>query len=142
MALSQPHLEAARRTWPLSMTLRTAMFACSIARVKEGKTQAMCRLGCYVVRCNTHALAAIVVLLTMIAAAAWAADGETPGVLILHSNQRPTPAAVVIEDTLRTKIPGVLQRPVELYSEYLDSEWSSIMAYGAEEAEFLQHKYG
>ena len=44
------------------------------------------------------------------------------GVLIIHSNQRPTPAAIVIEDTLRKVVPEGLERPVEIYSEYLDIE--------------------
>src|SRR5215510_6172216 len=73
---------------------------------------------------------------------AHAASPATPGVLILHSNQRPTPAGVVVEDTLRTVVPGEFKRPVELYSEYLDDEWSSLEKYGATQAEFLRTKYG
>ena len=38
------------------------------------------------------------------------------GVLVIHSNQRPTPAAIIIEDTLRKAVPDGLKRPVELYS--------------------------
>jgi ABC-type uncharacterized transport system substrate-binding protein len=71
-----------------------------------------------------------------------AADPPTLGVLILHSNQRPTPAGVLIEDNLRTVVPEELRRPVKLYSEYLDDEWSSLEAYGATKAEFLRTKYG
>jgi len=69
------------------------------------------------------------------------ATAATPGVLVIHSNQRPTPAAIVIEDTLRTAIPVALKGPVEIYSEYLDSEWTSVQTYGAAEAEFLHEKY-
>ena len=35
-----------------------------------------------------------------------------------------------------------LKRPVQLYSEYLDTEWASLARYGAAEAEFLRDKYG
>src|SRR5262245_2820881 len=59
-----------------------------------------------------------------------ATDLVPPGVLILHSNQRPTAAGVVIEDTLRTVVPEGLRRPVGLYSEYLDEEWTSVKTYG------------
>ncbi len=62
--------------------------------------------------------------------------------LILHSNQRPTPAQVVIEDTLRTVVPQGFASPVALFSEYLDDEWTSLEAYGAAEADFLRSKYG
>ena len=50
-----------------------------------------------------------------------AAD-PAPGVLILHSNQRATPAQVTIDDTVRTVI-AEIQAPVQIYSEYLDDEW-------------------
>jgi len=71
-----------------------------------------------------------------------AAESTTPGVLILHSNQRPTPAQIVIEDTLRAVVPEGLQGPVQIFSEYLDDEWASLQTYGANEAEFLRGKYG
>ena len=71
-----------------------------------------------------------------------AADNATPGVLILHSNQRPTPAQIVIEDTLRSVVPNALNGPVQLFSEYLDNEWASLKTYGGAEAEFLRDKYG
>jgi signal transduction histidine kinase/ABC-type uncharacterized transport system substrate-binding protein len=74
--------------------------------------------------------------------AAHAADTQAPGVLILHSNQRPTAAGIVVEDILRTAIPGGYQRPVRLYSEYLDEEWVSSSNYGEAEADFLRKKYG
>lgn len=70
------------------------------------------------------------------------ATAAAPGVLILHSNQRPTPAQVVIDDTLRNVVQDDLKRPVQLYSEYLDNEWASLERYGAAEAEFLHDKYG
>ena len=80
--------------------------------------------------------AALVLLFVAGAAAA------VPGVLILHSNQRPTPAQVVIEDSLRTVVPEGFARPVQIFSEYLDDEWASLEAYGAAEADFLRSKYG
>ena len=79
---------------------------------------------------SRHSLAsAVAVFLSMLvgcfasrACAADGADAPPPAVLIVHSNQRPTPAAVVIEDTLRGTIPAQLRRPVEVHSEYLDVE--------------------
>ena len=86
--------------------------------------------------------AAIVLSATLLVFAAHAADSTTPeGVLIIHSNQRPTPAAIVIEDTLRKVVPDTLGRPVELYSEYLDVERFSSTTYADAEAEFLHRKY-
>jgi C4-dicarboxylate-specific signal transduction histidine kinase len=85
------------------------------------------------------ALSAVLLVLASLAADAIAA---APGVLILHSNQRPTPAQVVIEDTLRTVVPEGFQAPVQLFSEYLDDEWASLEIYGAAEADFLAKKYG
>jgi len=71
------------------------------------------------------------------------ADAATPsdGVLIIHSNQRVTPAAMVIENTLRTEVPDALQRHVDFFSEYLDIEWASTAQYAAAQAEFLRQKY-
>jgi C4-dicarboxylate-specific signal transduction histidine kinase len=77
----------------------------------------------------------------MPALVAHAADGSEPGVLIIHSNQRPTPAQIVIEDTLRAVVPAGFGRPVEIFSEYLDDEWASIQKHGAVEATFLREKY-
>src|SRR4030095_15284980 len=69
-----------------------------------------------------------------------AVAAETPeGVLVIHSNQRVTPAAIIIEDTLRKVVPEALQRPVELYSEYLDVEWDSAEGYAAATAAYLRH---
>ena len=85
------------------------------------------------------ALSAALLVLASLAADAVSA---APGVLILHSNQRPTPAQVVIEDTLRTVVPEGFAGPVALFSEYLDDEWASLEAYGAAEADFLRSKYG
>ena len=72
------------------------------------------------------------------------ADAATPpeGVLVIHSNQRPTPAAILIEDTLRKVVPDALQRPVEIYSEYLDIERFSADAYAGPGEAFLRQKYG
>ena len=80
-------------------------------------------------------------LLLMVALAAQAAEPIAPGVLILHSNQRITPAGIVIENTLRTVVPAGMQRPVELFSEYLDMEWASTETLAAAQAEFLRQKY-
>src|SRR5207344_220767 len=63
------------------------------------------------------------------------------GVLVIHSNQRPTPAAVIIEDTLRKAVPDALKRPVEIYSEYLDIERFPLDTYAVAGAEFLRQKY-
>lgn len=63
------------------------------------------------------------------------------GVLILHSNLRVTPAAVVIENTLRKVVPEALHQPVEAFSEYLDVEWTSTDAFAATQAEFSRQKY-
>ncbi len=64
------------------------------------------------------------------------------GVLIIHSNQRPTVAGLIIEDVLRKVVPDRPERPVALYSEYLDAEHPSIDSYGAAAAEFMRGKYG
>ena len=79
---------------------------------------------------------------TILAFPVRAAEPGTPGVLIIHSNQRPTPANIVIEDTLRKVVPEGFRNPVEIYSEYLDNEWASVQKYGVAEAEFLRAKYG
>src|SRR5205085_11621159 len=60
-----------------------------------------------------------------LASVATAADTETvvqEGVLILHSNQRPLPAGIIIDDTLRRVASAELGRRVEFYSEFLDAE--------------------
>jgi len=90
----------------------------------------------------TAVRAAIALWITLLTLVARAAETAPPGVLILHSNQRPTPAQVVIEDTLRTVVPAGFKRPVQLFSEYLDDEWASLQTYSAAEAEFLRDKYG
>ena len=74
--------------------------------------------------------------------AADAVDTVQPGVLILHSNQRPTVLSVVVDNTLRESVPKGVGGPVQLYSEYLDAEWASLQKHGASEAEFLRGKYG
>ena len=98
---------------------------------------------------SRHCLAsAVAVFLSMLvgcfasrACAADGADAPPPAVLIVHSNQRPTPAAVVIEDTLRGTIPAQLRRPVEVYSEYLDVEIPASATLVADQIAFLAHKY-
>ena len=89
---------------------------------------------------NATSPVALLLLLFALAGPAVAA-ATVPGVLILHSNQRPTPAQVVIDDTLRTVVPEGFKRPVRLFSEYLDDEWASLERYGAGEAGFLAEKY-
>ena len=80
---------------------------------------------------------------TALFALAVRAHAATPpeGVLIVHSNQRPTPAAVVIEDTLRRVVPETVKRPVEIYSEYLDIERFSGDLLSGASAEFLRQKF-
>jgi len=86
---------------------------------------------------------AFTVLLTLLfgATLAHAADDVPPGVLILYSNQRATPAQAIVEDTLRTAVTEGFKGPARLYSEYLDDEWAAIEAYGPRQAEFLRQKY-
>jgi ABC-type uncharacterized transport system substrate-binding protein len=86
-------------------------------------------------------LALIVLSIVAVESEVRAAESGVPGVLILHSNQRPTPSQVVIDDTLRAVVPQELKRPVQLYSEYLDDEWASLQTYGLAQAEFLRAKY-
>ena len=86
-------------------------------------------------------LRAAVLTTALLALAAHAAETTPPGVLILYSNQRPTPAQVIIEDTLRNAVADGFKRPVNIFSEYLDDEWASLETYGAKEAEFLRDKY-
>jgi len=85
--------------------------------------------------------AAFVVGVAIASFAAFAAGPDTPGVLIIHTNQRPTPAAILVEDSLRKLVPEALGRPIELYSEYLDSERPSESGYGDALAQFLSLKY-
>ena len=61
--------------------------------------------------------------------------------LIVHSNQRPLPAGVLIDDTLRKAVAAGVGRPVELYSEFLDSERAISDDYDKLHAEFLNRKY-
>src|SRR4051812_98322 len=70
-----------------------------------------------------------------------ASDAARPGVLILHSNQRPTPSQIIVEDTLRTVVPEGFTHPVDLFSEYLDDERTFLQAHGSIQAEFLRVKY-
>lgn len=99
------------------------------------------RLGTVVVASKTAALAAIALSVALLALATAAAAATPEGVLVIHSNQRATPAAIVIETTLGKVVPEALQRPIEIFSEYLDIEWASSETYAAAEAEFLRQKY-
>ena len=92
-------------------------------------SRALCKFG-----------AALSAALLVLALHAGAAD-LPEGVLVIHSNQRPTPAAIIIEDTLRKAVPDGLKRPVEIYSEYLDIERFPVDAYAGAGAEFLRQKY-
>ena len=87
------------------------------------------------------ACAAFVLLSAFIAGQAGAAAAD-PGVLIIHSNQRAQPATVIIGNVLGSVVPDALQRPVDLFEEYLDIEWASTEAYATAQAEFLRQKYG
>jgi hypothetical protein len=76
------------------------------------------------------------------AAVAMAEEAAIPeGVLILHSNQRPLPAGTIIDDTLRKVVSSELGRPVELYSEFLDTERFVPAGYVGALDEFLRRKY-
>ena len=83
------------------------------------------------------ALSTVLLAFASLAAAAAAA----PGVLVIHSNQRATPAAVVIENTLGSVVPDAVRGPVDMFSEYLDVEWASSEAYSTAQVEFLRQKY-
>ncbi len=63
------------------------------------------------------------------------------GVLIVHSNQRPLPAGVILDDTLRKVVTGGVGRPVELYSEFLDTERFTTAGYAKLLTEVLRRKY-
>ena len=63
------------------------------------------------------------------------------GVLILHSNQRATPAHVIVDDTLRSVVGADFKQPVQLYSEYLDDELMRFVNFGTKQADFLRSKY-
>jgi signal transduction histidine kinase len=91
----------------------------------------------------TAAIAFSIALLVFAANAASASDTATSeGVLIIHTNQRPTPATVIIEDALRKVVNNASPRPIEIYSEYLDAERFAVEDYAAAQAEFLATKYG
>lgn len=87
-------------------------------------------------------MAALAGLVAALVFGANAAELRAPAVLILHSNQRPTPSQIVIEDTLRAVVPDGVRHPVRIYSEYLDDEWTSLQTYGVSQADVLRDKYG
>lgn len=85
--------------------------------------------------------AAVALSAALLVCAAQAAENSPPpGVLILHSNQRPTPGQVIIDDTLRAVVPRD-PTSVLIFSEYLDDEWTSLQSYGLAQADFLREKY-
>lgn len=100
-----------------------------------------CSYECSLHRWLRSVVVGAVALLFSLACAARGEDRTTATILVLHSNQRATPAQVIIEDSLRTALAQKLERPVQVFSEYLDDEWISLQAYGARQAEFLREKY-
>jgi len=86
-------------------------------------------------------LASLALASIAVASGAARADDAAPGVLVLYSNQRPTPAQLVIEDTLRTVLAEGGKPQIQLFSEYLDDEWVSLETYGVKQADFLRSKY-
>ena len=94
-------------------------------------------------RARTVAVVAAALLLTFVSWPGWAQrqDGGAANVLVVHSNQRATPAQVIIEDTLRDVIAAGLAAPVQVFSEYLDDEWTSTAAFAERQAEFLRERY-
>ena len=89
------------------------------------------------------AIAAIALASALFVAAGYAADlPSREGVLIIHSNARPTPAAVIVEDAMRQVLANSLGRPVEIYSEYLDAERFPTPGNAATAGEYLARKYG
>lgn len=78
-----------------------------------------------------------------LASVAMAAETAMPdAVLIVYGNQRPVPANIIIDDTLRKVVSGEPGRPVEIFSEFLDVERFATPAYVEAQAEFLHRKYG
>jgi C4-dicarboxylate-specific signal transduction histidine kinase/ABC-type uncharacterized transport system substrate-binding protein len=110
-------------------------------RAEAGGTSLPRRSGPMVVTSKGAASAAVALSAALLIFAAQAAESTAPGVLILHSNQRPTPAQVIIDDTMRAVVPQELKRSVNLFSEYLDAEWTSLQTYGLAQAEFFREKY-
>jgi len=89
------------------------------------------------------AIAATALASALFVAAGHAADlPSREGVLIIHSNARPTPAAVIVEDAMRQVLANSLGRPVEIYSEYLDAERFPTPDNAATAGEYLARKYG
>ncbi len=61
--------------------------------------------------------------------------------LIIFGNQRAQPSAVIIGDALESVLRDAPGHSVDLFREYLDSEWDSTEAYATTQAEFLRQKY-
>ena len=87
------------------------------------------------------AVALSTVLLAFASLAAGAAD-TAPGVLIIHSNQRATPAAVVIENTLGSVVPERRARPGRALLRISRRRVGLLGGYAPAQAEFLRQKYG
>jgi len=86
---------------------------------------------------------AIALAAGLLLAAAHGVQAAMPdGVLVVHSNQRPTVAALIIDDGLRKALSDRFEHPAALYAEYLDAESPSIGSFGAAAADFLRGKYG
>jgi len=85
--------------------------------------------------------AALAYMCAMLQVAAHAAEAVPPSVLILYSNQRPLPANVMTDDTLRRVVPQLLERPIEIFSEFLDVEHFSGQEYAEAMADFIRRKY-
>jgi signal transduction histidine kinase len=127
----------------VGLFLASSAFSKFMVKADAVGPSAPCRFGPVHFESRSPASSAIALSAILLVFAVGAAAATMPdGVLIIHSNQRPTPAAMVIEDTLRKVVPDALGRPVEFFSEYLDVERSSAEAYAAAEAEFLRQKYG
>jgi hypothetical protein len=91
----------------------------------------------------TPRFATIALSIALLAFGANAADPvQREGVLIIHSNQRPTPAAVLVEDTMRRVLDTTAGRPVEICSEYLDVERFTGAGYAATQGAYMATKYG
>jgi len=113
----------------------------SVRRVDETSTVVTSIELRYDLRSMAGRLHLLVVALASLVLAGQAAGADLSGVLILHSNQRAAPAQVVLDDALRTAVSEGFRRPVQIYSEYLDDEWTSLENYAPKQADFLHDKY-
>lgn len=85
---------------------------------------------------------AVVLLAGWLLAAAPGIQAAMPdGVLVIHSNQRPTVAGLIVDDVLREVLSDRLGDRVAVFNEYLDAESTSTAALGATAADFVRSKY-